>query len=227
MSEHRPPLRSFGRLQARALKPRQAALMETLLPRLAVPPSGPISPRGLFPGVGSWGMEIGFGGGEHLAAQAASRPDWGVLGAEPFVNGVAKCLVHVEDAGVADRVRLHHGDVRDLLPRIPDASLDRVWILFPDPWPKTRHHKRRLIQTDFLGEIVRILKPGAELRFATDWMDYAAWTLERALRTPRLDWPAQSAADWRDPWPDHVTTRYEQKRLGDTPPIFLRFVRND
>ncbi len=179
-------------------------------------------PRDTSPTRGEVVLEIGFGGGEHLVAQASARPDARFIGVEPFINGVASCLRHVEEANVAN-VRIHNGDARDVIARLPDASLDRVYILFPDPWPKVRHHKRRLIQPDFLGELARVMKPGAELRFATDWANYAAWALEHITRDARFIWFAESAADWRAPWPGHVTTRYEAKKLGDCAPIWLRF----
>ena len=146
------------------------------------------------------------------------------LGAEPFVNGVASAVRHVHERRL-ESVRLHQGDVRDLLAVLPDASVARAFILFPDPWPKARHHKRRLIQPEFIEELGRVLRPGAALRFATDWRDYAAWTLERMLKSPVFEWTAQRAGDWRAPPADHVTTRYETKRLGDCAPVFLEFVR--
>jgi tRNA (guanine-N7-)-methyltransferase len=170
-------------------------------------------------------LEIGFGGGEHLVAQAAAHPEARFIGVEPFLNGVASCLRHIEESGVAN-VRLHQGDARDVITRLPDASLDLCYILFPDPWPKARHHKRRLIQLAFLDELARALKPGAELRFATDWADYASWTLEHLTRDARFAWLAERADDWRKPWPGHVTTRYESKKLGDCAPVWLRFVRS-
>ncbi len=169
-------------------------------------------------------LEIGFGGGEHLVAQAAAHPDARFIGVEPFLNGVASCLRHIEDTGVQN-VRLHQGDARDVIARLPDACFDLVYILFPDPWPKTRHWKRRLIQREFLDDLARVLKPGGEVRFATDWAHYAAWTLELFTRDPRFVWTAECAADWREPWPGHVTTRYEMKRLGDCKPVWLRFFR--
>jgi tRNA (guanine-N7-)-methyltransferase len=241
MDDHRP-LRTFGRIKARTLKPRQAGLMETLLPHLAVPEEGAIDIEALFSGErsedasmipppgphlsrgGGVVLEIGFGGGEHLVAQATAHPEQCFIGVEPFINGVASCLRHIEESG-AQNIRLHQGDARDVIARLPDASLDRVYILFPDPWPKARHHKRRLIQPEFLGELARVMKPGAELRFATDWANYAAWALEHVSRDPNFDWLAENAADWRAAWPGHVQTRYETKKLGDCAPIWLRFRR--
>ena len=207
-----PPLRSFGRLKSRTIKPRQAALMTDLLPALRAPET-PFDPNSL-----------GFGGGEHMAAQAAGRRDILILGAEPFQNGVASALRHIEDADLKN-VRLHDGDVRDMLARMPDACLDRVFILFPDPWPKARHNKRRLVNEDLLAELARLMRPGATLRFATDWADYADWTLERILKSPAYSWAALGPDDWRRPPADHITTRYEQKGLGDCAPVFLDFVR--
>ncbi|HYD87356.1 MAG TPA: tRNA (guanosine(46)-N7)-methyltransferase TrmB [Vitreimonas sp.] len=254
MDENRP-LRTYGRIKARTLKPRQAGLVEALLPHLAVPEEGAIDvdelfsppPCGAGPGVGVTAassqnaalippsqpspargegliLEIGFGGGEHLVAQAVAHPDARFIGVEPFLNGVASCLRHIEESG-AQNIRLHQGDARDVIARLPDGSLDLAYILFPDPWPKTRHHKRRLIQPEFLSELARVMKPGAEMRFATDWANYASWTLEHFTRDPRFVWTAERAEDWRTPWPGHATTRYEAKRLGDCAPVWLRFVR--
>jgi tRNA (guanine-N7-)-methyltransferase len=216
-------MRSFGRIKSRPIKPRQAALMDTLLPRLRAP-QGPFDPASLKPGAAEAWLEIGFGGGEHMAAQAKARPDVLILGAEPFQNGVASALRHIDEAAL-ENVRLHDGDVRDLMARMPDACLDRVFILFPDPWPKARHHKRRLVQADLVAELARLLKPGGRLRFASDWADYVDWTLERLTGSPAFAWDALTADDWRRPPGDHVTTRYEEKRLGDCPPVFLDFHR--
>ncbi|MCG9915349.1 MAG: tRNA (guanosine(46)-N7)-methyltransferase TrmB [Phenylobacterium sp.] len=218
-----PPMRSFGRIKSRPIKPRQAALMDSLLPQIRCP-SGAFDPRSLQPGAQAIWLEIGFGGGEHMAAQAARTPETLILGAEPFQNGVASALRHIDELGLGN-VRLHDGDVRDLMGRMPDACLDRVFILFPDPWPKARHNKRRLVQTDLIEDLARLLVPGGCLRFATDWADYADWTLERFLASPHFAWPAERAADWQAPPADHITTRYEEKRLGDCAPVFLDFVR--
>jgi tRNA (guanine-N7-)-methyltransferase len=224
MSDEHAPLRSYGRLKTRQLKPRQAGLLESELPRLTVPLG--LDPRTLRPEASELWLEIGFGGGEHMAEQAARHPYVLLLGAEPFVNGVASAVRHLHERGLAN-VRLHQGDARDLLAGLPDACLSRVFILFPDPWPKARHNKRRLLQPAFIESLARVMAPGACLRFATDWRDYAAWTLERMVKSSAFNWTAESAADWRTPPADHVTTRYEEKRLGDCAPIFLEFVRGD
>jgi tRNA (guanine-N7-)-methyltransferase len=222
MPEH-GPLRTYGRIKARPIKPRQAALLKTLLPRLRVP-AEPFDPRALMPQARAVWLEIGFGGGEHMAAQAAAHPDLLIIGAEPFQNGVASALRHIDEQGLAN-VRLHDGDARELIARLPDASVARVFILFPDPWPKTRHHKRRLVDATTVAELARVLAPGGTLRFASDWADYVDWALARIGANPAFRWTAERAADWRRPPADHVTTRYEEKRLGDCAPVFLDFVR--
>jgi tRNA (guanine-N7-)-methyltransferase len=159
-----------------------------------------------------------------MSAQAAARPDVLVLGAEPFVNGVASALRHVDEAGLKN-VRIHDGDARDLMSRLPDASLDRLFVLFPDPWQKARHNKRRLVNPTFAAEAAQLLKLGGQLRLATDWADYADQMLRVLLAEPRFEWPARSAADWRDAPVDHIVTRYEAKRLGDCSPVWLDFIR--
>ena len=223
MSENHPPLRSFGRLKSRPIKPRQAALMETRLPGLRIP-AGPVSPQALMPGTRETWLEIGFGGGEHMAAQAARHPDVLILGAEPFVNGVASAVRHIDEQALGN-VRLHDNDVRELIARIPDASLARVFILFPDPWPKARQQKRRLVQPELVSDLARTLRPGGRLRFASDVASYVDQALERFVANPAFAWPAQRADAWRNPPADHITTRYEEKRLGDCAPVFLDFVR--
>jgi len=223
VSETARPIRSYGRTKSRPIKPRQAGLLDTLLPTIAVP-EGPFDPRALKPDASEVWLEIGFGGGEHLAEQAARRPDVLFLAAEPFLNGVASALRHIDEKAL-ENVRIHPDDARELLTALPDAAVDRIFILFPDPWPKARHHKRRLIQDEVVAELARVLKRGGRLRFATDWKDYAAWALERMLRSGRFDWTAERADDWRLAPTDHVTTRYELKRLGDCAPLFLDFVR--
>jgi tRNA (guanine-N7-)-methyltransferase len=223
MSSEPPRLRSYGRLKTRTIKPRQAALMETLLPTLR-PPTEPFDPRGLKPDAGEVWLEIGFGGGEHMAAQAARRPELLILGAEPFQNGVASALRHIDEAQLTN-VRVLDGDARELMALMPPACLDRIFVLFPDPWPKSRHNKRRIIQTETVAEFARLLKPGGRLRFASDWADYVDWSLLRFTASPDFRWNAERADDWRTPPADHITTRYEEKRLGDCAPVFLDFAR--
>lgn len=180
------PLRSYGRMKSRPIKARQAELFDTLLPRIAVDLAAPPL------GDGDTWLEIGFGGGEHMAEQAERRPDVRVLGAEPFLNGAASALRHIDERGLQN-VRLHVGDARDLLAALPDASLARVFVLFPDPWPKARHRKRRLVSPAFAAEAARVLAPGATLRFATDWGDYADAALLALRSEPRLRWTARRA----------------------------------
>lgn len=224
MTEDNPkahgPLRSFGRIKARTLKPRQAGLFDTLLPEIAVTDE---SLPEILKAEELW-LEIGFGGGEHLAGQAARNSHVVIIGCEPFLNGVGSALRHVEEQGIKN-VRILSDDARPLLDKLPDGSLSRIFILFPDPWHKARHNKRRLIQPETIAAFARLLKSGGRLRFASDWAGYADWTLERILASPDFDWPAQSQADWNTPPEDHLTTRYETKGLGDCKPVFLDFVR--
>lgn len=195
-----------------------------LLPEVGVP-GGLIDLAELFPGATGHALEVGFGGGEHLAAQARLHPQTGFIGCEPFENGVAKLLTQIRLQGLSN-VRVHPDDARDILARLPDASLDVMFVLFPDPWPKFRHHKRRFIQSQSLDVIARVLKPGGELRVATDHPDYAQWALMHLIRDDRFEWAAQRAADWRvrpDGW---VVTRYEQKAIAaGRSCVYLRFFR--
>ena len=213
------PLRTYGRIKGRTLRAGRASLVEQTLPGLQLDLGEPLDL-----GAREVWVELGFGGGEHLAAQAQAHPEVRILGAEPFVNGVASLVRHVTERGLHN-VRLHPGDGRELLAALPDASIGRVFILFPDPWPKTRHHKRRLVNTETVAELARVMKPGAALLFATDWADYIGWTLERFAASPAFVWTADRADDWRLAPADHFATRYEEKRLGDCAPIFLEFRR--
>lgn len=219
------PRAFFGRHKRHALKPRQAALVEALLPRLALDLAtpAPADLRTLFPrAVDAVRLEIGFGGGEHLVAQAAANPDLGFIGTDAFLNGVAKALVAIDDHRL-DNVRLFSGDASELIDWLPDAALARIDLLYPDPWPKRRHWKRRFVQDDSLRRLARILKSGGEFRFATDIPGYAEYVLMRILRSGDFVWTAQRAADWREPWQGFVRTRYETKaiREGRTPAYFI------
>jgi tRNA (guanine-N7-)-methyltransferase len=218
----------FGRRKGHPLRPHQAGLMESLLPQLAVDLAAP-PPERLAAIFGHAPeqicLEIGFGGGEHLAAQAAAHPDMGFIGCEPFINGMAKALALIEAHGLAI-IRLHFGDASDLLAWLPAASLARVDLLYPDPWPKRRHWKRRFVQEARIAELARVLRPGGVFRFATDWPDYAAWTLERLTRSPLFAWTAERADDWREPWPGFIRTRYEAKAIqAGRAPCYLVFRR--
>ena len=217
----------FGRRKGHALKPRQAALLDTLLPRLKLDLSDPAPGdlRVLFKGVDEVRLESGFGGGEHLIAEAERHPRTGFIGIEPFVNGMAKALAAIDERKL-DNIRLHHGDATDMLAWLPAASLSRFDLLYPDPWPKRRHWKRRFVQDGSVAVIARALRPGGEFRFASDIADYAAWTLARLVRSPDFVWTAERADDWRQPWPGFSGTRYEAKakREGRVP-CYLIFRR--
>lgn len=220
--------RFFGRRKGHRLRAHQAELIETLLPRLALdlrqPAAEPLT--ALFPvPVTEVRLEIGFGGGEHLIAEAGRNPHIGFLGCEPFVNGMAKALAAIEAQG-SRNVRLHLGDAVPVLSWLPPASLAGVDLLYPDPWPKRRHWKRRLIQDDTVAAMARVLRPEGLFRFASDSADYAAWTLLRFLRAPDFVWTAERADDWRKPWPDFLDTRYHRKATREgRAPTYLVFRR--
>ena len=218
----------FGRRKGHPLRARQAELFGTLLPHLALdlgtPPPRNLS--ALFPlPVDETRVEIGFGGAEHLVAQAEAHPRTGFVGCEPFVNGMAKALAAIDGRKLAN-IRLHAGDAIDLLDWLPAASIARVDLLYPDPWPKRRHWKRRFVNATNIARLARVLRPGGEFRFATDWANYAEWTLWRLARAREFVWTAERADDWRQPWPGFTRTRYEAKaiREGRTP-CYLIFRR--
>ena len=207
------PLRTFGRRRGHRLRQARSVLVEALLPALRLPSTGPLDPDSLFatPKRSFW-LEIGFGGGEHLAAQAQAHPDVGFIGCEVYVDGVASLLRHVDHLGLGN-VRLHDGDAREVLDRLPDGSLERAYLLFPDPWPKVRHHKRRFVAKPVLDALARVLANDGLLIFASDHTEYARWTLERVTGHADFRWLAASPADWRRPV-DWVETRYEAKALA-------------
>jgi tRNA (guanine-N7-)-methyltransferase len=218
----------FGRRKGHPLRERQAALMETLLPQLALDLSAtaPADLRVLFKNADDVRLESGFGGGEHLVTEAERHPRTGFIGIEPFINGMAKALAAIDERKLKN-IRLHHGDATDILAWLPAVSLSRFDLLYPDPWPKRRHWKRRFVQDQSVAAIARIVRPGGELRFASDIADYVAWTLVRLLRSPDFTWTAETADDWRLPWPGFTSTRYEAKakREGRVP-AYLIFRRN-
>ncbi len=226
------PWRNFyGRIHGKTLKPAQRRDLDQALGPLSLPGVGwdenpdrtPLDLTAIFGDRPVW-LEVGFGGGEHLVHQATGNPDTGFIGCEPFINGVAMLLGKIRKAGTQN-IRLHPGDVRDLFDVLPGASIAKAFVLYPDPWPKKRHHRRRFVTPEHLDPLARVLKPGAELRIATDITDYVRQTLEE-VPCHGFDWLAERPADWRDPWPDWVSTRYEQKALREgRTPHYLTFRR--
>jgi tRNA (guanine-N7-)-methyltransferase len=219
----------YGRRRGKKLRDGQQSLLDTLLPRLTL--GLPPEPAkidlvqafgGALPPDGIW-LEVGFGAGEHLVWQAKEHPGVGLIGCEPYINGVAKCLAHIEREGL-ENIRLFTDDARLVMSALPDQSLSRAFVLFPDPWPKSRHHKRRFVARANLDILARLMKPGAELRLATDDPSYLPWMVEHACTHPAFEWLAERPADWRGRPADWPPTRYETKRIAGVP-VFLRFRR--
>ena len=229
----RRPWRNFhGRRHGKALRDSQRTYLDEDLARLSPgpvswednPERSPLDLAALFGGRPVW-LEIGFGGGEHMVHQARRNPGTGLIGCEPFINGVAMLLGKIREAG-ATNIRLHPGDVRDLFDVLPDASISRAFLLYPDPWPKAKHHKRRAVTPEYLGPLSRVMAPRAELRVATDIPDYVRQTLEQVPRHG-FAWTAEGPDDWRLPWPDWIPTRYERKALREgRTPHYLTFRRD-
>lgn len=220
MSDSEHELRSFGRRRGRKPSARQSALLRDDLPRLTFDPAAP--PEGFAQ---TW-LEIGFGGGEHLLWQARHNPTVALIGCEPFEDGVIKVLTSITEDDLKN-VRLHMGDVREILRSVRPNSIDRAFILFPDPWPKRKHRKRRLVNTSLLALLATVMRPGAELRIGTDIGDYARTMLEAFAREPRFIWQAESPEDWRlrpSDWPE---TRYEAKAVREgRKRYYFRFLRS-
>jgi tRNA (guanine-N7-)-methyltransferase len=219
----------YGRRKGKKLRLHQAELITSILPDLSIDASLMIEdPAALFAFHPEFvRIEIGFGGAEHLVHEASRHPEVGYIGCEPFVNGVAKLLVQIEDKGLSN-VRAHHGDAREVLVKLPAQSIDRVDVLYPDPWPKWRQRKRRFLSSKNIAEICRVLKIGGALRFATDIDDYAGWVLARTISHPQWRWEEgeTGARKWTDAWADWPGTRYEAKAFREgRPPVYLTFTR--
>ncbi|MGE0714020.1 MAG: tRNA (guanosine(46)-N(7))-methyltransferase TrmB [Alphaproteobacteria bacterium] len=219
----------YGRRQGRRLRAGQKDRLDSGLAAYAMelpPPGERVDPARWFGrGFADWWLEVGFGGGEHLAWQATHHPDVGILGAEPFVNGVVSLLGHL-GAGAMGNVRIHPDDARDLIDALPDGVVGRAFVLFPDPWPKARHNKRRFVSTANLDRLARVMRDGAELRLATDDLDYLDWMLEHATAHPDFRWLARGPDDWRIRPADWPPTRYEGKAIrAGRRGWYLRFAR--
>jgi len=235
MSDATPPpsWRNFhGRRHGKTLRPTQRRHVDELLPRLAVPGVDPLEHPvrkeldldALFGGSREVWLEVGTGGGEHIADRALAHPEFGLIGCEPYINGVAMLLGRIERMGIGN-IRIHPGDARDLIDLLPDGALGRVYVLYPDPWPKSRHHKRRFICPENLTALARVMAPGSELRLATDIAEYVEHSLEAVGAVDDFS-TAASAADWHEPWEGWKSTRYEAKALREgRPPHYLIFKR--
>ncbi|WP_457645991.1 tRNA (guanosine(46)-N7)-methyltransferase TrmB [Profundibacter sp.] len=228
----RPYRNFYGRLKGKALRDSQKVYLDEDLARLSPgavgwdenPDRVPLDLKALFGGRPVW-LEVGFGGGEHMVHQATQNPDVGIIGCEPYINGVAMLLGKIREAGV-DNVAVHPGDVRDLFDVLPDGSIDRAFLLYPDPWPKARHHRRRFVTPEHLDPLARVLKKGAIFRVATDIPDYVRQTMEQMMARDDFEWLAEGPDDWRKPWGDWISTRYEKKALREgRVPHYMTFRR--
>jgi len=207
----------FGRRKGHKLRAHQAGLVDQMLPQLAidiaVPPPENLTALFAAP-TDSVRIEIGFGGGEHLLAESRAHPSAGFIGCEPYLNGLAKILARLE-AEPVENLRLFAGDAAELLAWLPAASLERIDLIHPDPWPKRRHWKRRFVQHATIAAAARVLKAGGEFRFVSDIDDYAAWTLDLFRRSADFAWTAERADDWRKPWAGFTHTRYGAKAVRE------------
>jgi len=219
----------YGRRRTHKLRPGRQRLVDDLLPQLLIADATAEAPLMFASDFGPPGrelrLEIGFGAGEHLSGEAAAHPDIDFIGCEPFVNGLAALLADVERLDLKN-IRLFDDDARLLMKRLPDACISMIYILFPDPWPKARHNRRRIFQAETLDALARIARDGATMLFASDHMDYVAWALAEAGRHADWRWTARTPADWRTPPAGWVSTRYETKAIakGDKP-AYLTFQR--
>lgn len=222
------PRAFFGRRLGRTVRAHQQGLFGTLLPELEVklPEAGQLDPSTLFANSGDLIVEIGYGGGEHLARQAAENPDTNFIGCEVYSGGIGKMLEKIANDDLKN-IRLFPDDALQLLQKMPDASVDGVYLLYPDPWPKSRHHKRRFVSPLTLAELARVIRPGGFFRFASDIEDYANWTLAHIQRQPDFTWNPAAPGAWHEPYPGWQPTRYEQKarREGRMQSYYFTFER--
>lgn len=187
------------------------------------PDRTPVDPKSWFPNDNDVWLEVGFGGGEHMVHQAGLNPEVNIIGCEPYINGVAMLLGKIRESKV-NNVAVHPGDARDMMDVLPDQSISRAFLLYPDPWPKSRHHRRRFVTPEHLEPLARCLKSGATFRIATDIEDYVRQALEEVLANGNFEWLAEGADDWRKPWDDWISTRYEQKAIRENrTPHYLTF----
>lgn len=214
----RPQKRLYGRRKGKPLRRGHASLMDSLFPQLKIEltneGAGSLDVAALFGNANPVHLEIGFGGAEHLLDEARQNPDINFIGVEPFENGMAKAVAGIDELGLPN-VRLFMDDGRLLLDALPDACIERIWILYPDPWHKKKHWKRRFVRPDNIVQLARVLQPGCELRFASDITTYVDWTLQHMIANPHFVWTAQCADDWRTPWQGWQSTRYEQKAIRE------------
>ncbi len=227
-----PPRALYGRRRGKPLREGRRRVLQRLLPELQIFPAdyqdGALDPRRLFkPEIGAVWLEVGFGAGEHLAAMARAHPNVGFIGCEPFINGVARLLAVVDQQGL-NNIRIVMDDAGLLLDCLAGGSIDRAFLLFPDPWPKRRHNKRRFVAARNIAAMARILADGADWRMATDHMEYCRWILAHLDAARQFQWLARRPGDWRvrpDDWP---ATRYEEKGIAaGRPPVFLIFRRQE
>jgi tRNA (guanine-N7-)-methyltransferase len=220
-----PLRRLYGRSRGKALRAGQERLLAEGLPLFSITPEALAAGQAFQPPPREVWLEIGFGAGEHLIEQAKANPDVGLVGCEPFLNGVVAALAGFRREQLSN-VRLRRGDAQALVEAAPDGFFSRVFILYPDPWPKRRHRKRRVLAVGMIEALARAMRRGGELRFVTDVDDYAGWTLKRFLASPHFRWTANRADDWRRPWPEWRPTRYEAKaRKEGRGSVYLTFAR--
>ncbi|MEP3297836.1 MAG: tRNA (guanosine(46)-N7)-methyltransferase TrmB [Pseudoruegeria sp.] len=227
------PWRNFyGRFKGKTLRDSQMTYLDEDLQALSPgkvgweenPDRAPLDLKGLFGDRDVW-LEVGFGGGEHMVHQAANNPDVGIIGCEPYINGVAMLLGKIRDAKV-ENVAVYPSDVRHMFDVLPEGSISKAFLLYPDPWPKKRHHRRRFVTPEHLDPLARVIKPGGIFRVATDIEDYVRQTMEEVALHPEFEWLGEGPEDWRKPWADWISTRYEQKALREERvPHYLTFRR--